>query len=37
VKILIDMNLTPRWADYLVADGLVAQHWSSIGKNDAPE
>jgi predicted nuclease of predicted toxin-antitoxin system len=31
VKILIDMNLSPDWADVFVQHGLTAVHWSTIG------
>ena len=31
MKILIDMNLPPIWADVFVAEGWEALHWSSIG------
>jgi predicted nuclease of predicted toxin-antitoxin system len=31
VKILIDMNLSPVWVEYLVARSIEAVHWSAIG------
>lgn len=31
MKILIDMNLSPDWADLLSREGIEAKHWSSIG------
>jgi predicted nuclease of predicted toxin-antitoxin system len=31
LKIIIDMNLAPRWVDVLSAAGHDAKHWSSIG------
>jgi predicted nuclease of predicted toxin-antitoxin system len=37
MKILIDMNLSPRWADFLSSNGIEAIHWSSIGSPDAPD
>ncbi|MCL2800233.1 MAG: DUF5615 family PIN-like protein [Treponema sp.] len=37
MKILIDMNLSPTWADYLSANGINAIHWSSIGYADVPD
>ena len=37
MKILIDMNLSPRWADFLIKNGLDAVHWSSIGSHDVPD
>ena len=37
MKILIDMNLSPRWADFLTENGIEAIHWLSIGLPDAPD
>jgi predicted nuclease of predicted toxin-antitoxin system len=37
VKILIDMNLSPRWVQYLAREGFEALHWSSIGPPDAED
>jgi predicted nuclease of predicted toxin-antitoxin system len=37
MKILVDMNLSPRWADFLAGNGIEAVHWSSIGSPDAPD
>jgi len=37
MKILVDMNLSPRWADFLIENGIEAAHWSSIGFPDAPD
>ena len=31
MKILIDMNLSPKWADVFGAEGWEAVHWSEIG------
>jgi predicted nuclease of predicted toxin-antitoxin system len=31
MKLLIDMNLTPRWAPYLSASGWETLHWSAAG------
>ena len=31
MKILIDMNLSPRWAEYFTYLGMEAVHWISIG------
>lgn len=31
MRILIDMNLSPDWADFFQQNGLDAVHWSSIG------
>jgi predicted nuclease of predicted toxin-antitoxin system len=35
MKIIIDMNLSPRWAGYLRDAGFDAVHWSEIGAPDA--
>jgi predicted nuclease of predicted toxin-antitoxin system len=35
MKILLDMNLTPRWAQFLQAAGFETFHWSQIGRADA--
>src|ERR1700730_11064328 len=37
MKILIDMNLSPIWVQFLVAHGMEAAHWSTIGKASAPD
>lgn len=37
VKILIDVNLSPRWVDALADRGHDAIHWSTIGKLDAED
>ena len=37
MKLLIDMNLSPGWVDYLALAGLVATHWASVGKRDASD
>ncbi|MGQ0618975.1 MAG: DUF5615 family PIN-like protein [Panacagrimonas sp.] len=37
MKLLIDMNLSPRWVPWLGDHGHVAQHWSAIGAVDAPD
>jgi predicted nuclease of predicted toxin-antitoxin system len=31
MKILIDMNLAPRWQDFFAEHGIEAVHWSEIG------
>lgn len=31
MKILIDMNLSPKWVDVFKAEGWEAVHWSKIG------
>ena len=35
MKILVDMNLSPRWVGTFASAGLVAVHWSSIGAANA--
>lgn len=37
MKLLVDMNLAPRWVDWLVQSGQSAAHWSSIGDRAAPD
>lgn len=37
LRILIDMNLTPAWAQVLQAAGWEAIHWSHIGEPDATD
>jgi predicted nuclease of predicted toxin-antitoxin system len=37
MKILVDMNLSPRWADFLSDNGIETAHWSFLGSPDAPD
>jgi len=37
MKLLIDMNLSPRWTTFLAASRIEAVHWSVIGKADTPD
>lgn len=37
MKVLVDMSLTPRWVEVLRNSQLLASHWSSIGRGDAPD
>lgn len=37
MKLLIDVNLTPRWAAWLKQAQFDAVHWSEIGALDAPD
>ena len=37
MKLLIDMNLSPKWVSVLRKAGMEAAHWSSIGRPDAPD
>jgi len=31
MKLLVDMNLSPRWVAVLEGAGFVAAHWSTLG------
>lgn len=37
MKLLIDMNLSPRWVGALSQDGIAARHWSTLGAGNAPD
>lgn len=37
MNLLIDMNLTPTWVEFLEEHNHSATHWSSVGRNDAPD
>ena len=37
MKILVDMNLSPKWAGFLNGNGIEAVHWSFIGSPDASD
>jgi predicted nuclease of predicted toxin-antitoxin system len=37
MKLLVDMNLSPRWVKRLVEAGLEASHWSSVGAANASD
>lgn len=37
MKLLIDMNLSPRWATLLEKAGFSAVHWSSVGSATAKD
>jgi predicted nuclease of predicted toxin-antitoxin system len=37
MKILIDMNLPPRWAKVFAAEGWEALHWSQVGAPNASD
>jgi predicted nuclease of predicted toxin-antitoxin system len=37
MKLLIDVNLAPRWVERLSQDGIQSIHWSQIGAIDAPD
>jgi predicted nuclease of predicted toxin-antitoxin system len=35
MKILVHMNLSPGWVDFLIAAGIEAVHWSKVGAGEA--
>jgi predicted nuclease of predicted toxin-antitoxin system len=37
MKLLIDMNLSPRWVGVLADSGFQATHWSQLGAATAPD
>lgn len=37
MKILVDMNLSPSWADALGQHGFEAVHWMEVGDQRAPD
>ena len=37
MKLVIDMNLSPRWVDVLADAGFEAAHWSTLGAAVAPD
>ena len=37
MRLLIDMNLTPRWVPFLRDAGYEAVHWSSVGSKAAKD
>lgn len=37
MKVLVDMNLSPRWVGLLNGLGMQAAHWSTVGKANAPD
>ena len=37
MKLLVDMNLSPRWVTVLADAGVEAAHWSTLGANNAPD
>jgi predicted nuclease of predicted toxin-antitoxin system len=37
MKLLVDMNLSPRWIGVLVDAGIEAEHWSTLGAKNAPD
>ena len=37
LKLVVDMNLPPKWVDFLIGKGYTAQHWSDVGSCDAKD
>lgn len=37
MRVLLDMNLSPRWVDTLAQAGISAIHWMNVGPMDAPD
>lgn len=37
MKLPVDMNLSPRWIEFLISAGTQAVHWSNVGRVDAPD
>ena len=37
MKLIVDMNLSPRWVGLLTGAGIEAAHWSTLGANSAPD
>ena len=37
MKLLVDMNLSPRWVAVLADAGIEAAHWSTLGAHDAAD
>lgn len=37
MKLLLDMNIAPRWVDFLRTQGIEAVHWASIGAPTASD
>ena len=37
MRLLIDMNLSPRWVGLLNGAGVEAAHWSTLGAINAPD
>jgi predicted nuclease of predicted toxin-antitoxin system len=37
MKILVDMNLTPKWCDLFHSSGYDAVHWRDVGDPGAPD
>jgi predicted nuclease of predicted toxin-antitoxin system len=37
MKLLVDMNLSPRWVERFAAVGFDREHWSNLGPADASD
>lgn len=37
MKVLVDMNLSPRWTGVLGEQGIHATHWSEVGRANATD
>ena len=37
MKLLVDMNLSPRWVSLLAGNSVEAAHWSTVGAPNAPD
>jgi predicted nuclease of predicted toxin-antitoxin system len=37
MKLLVDMNLSPRWVEVLTAANIESAHWSRLGAGNAPD
>lgn len=37
MKVLVDMNLSPLWAEALGDAGIEARHWSAVGDSAASD
>ena len=37
MKLLVDMNLSPRWVTVLADSGIPCMHWSRVGSPQAPD
>ncbi|MBS1800973.1 MAG: DUF5615 family PIN-like protein [Acidobacteria bacterium] len=37
MKLLVDMNLSPRWVEFLASQEFEAVHWSAVGRADAAD
>jgi predicted nuclease of predicted toxin-antitoxin system len=37
MRVIVDMNLSPRWVGLLAEAGFEAAHWLELGPSDAPD